>query len=581
MAKINFTSANCKNCYKCLRSCPVKAIRIKNEQAEIIEDRCISCGHCLVICPQNARNVVSDISMVKGAISCGKKVVVSLAPSFSGHFLNLDEGKVVAALKQLGFSAVEETAIGAELVSDLYENYIQSSKKNTFITTCCPSANYLIEKYYPSLLDNMIPVNSPMIVHGKIMKNIYGPDSFVVFIGPCVAKKFEASEYESENVIDAVLTFEEVQNWIHDSKIECDTLESIPFDREAGARGGMYPLNGGVGEGLIEVLNENNLELVSVSSKTGCMEALREIEEGHLKYALVELSACKGSCVGGPDMIKEEKNFYARQRKVKNYIRSKISKENRKPYILEQNTYEGVQTYERIFVDKSLKNTVASEEDIKKIMKDMGKFEPADELNCGVCGYNTCMEKAQAVYEGMAEVNMCLNFMRNKAESLTNVIFENSPSAILLIDKNFNIMEINPTAESTFVTKAEIIKGKPVSTLIDNSDIIKVKETKQNILAKRVNYPQYNGIFIESILYLEKQNIILVVMTNIIESEKNKKELMRVREKTLNAAQEVIDKQMRVAQEIASLLGETTAETKITLSRLKKMALGEDDGDML
>jgi len=581
MAKINFTSANCKNCYKCLRSCPVKAIKIQNEQAEIIEDRCISCGHCLVICPQNARNIVSDISMVKDAIGYGKKVVASLAPSFSGHFLDLDEGIVVAALKQLGFSAVEETAIGAELVSDLYENYIQSSKKTILITTCCPSANYIIEKYYPSLVDNMIPVDSPMIVHSKKMKDFYGPDSFVVFIGPCVAKKFEASEYESENVIDAVITFEEIQNWINESKIELSTLDSLPFDREAKARGGRYPLSGGIAEGLIEVLDENKLEIVSVSSKTGCMEVLREIEEGHLNNALVELSACKGSCIGGPDMIKEEKNFYARQRKVKNYIKSKSLNESSKTYSLEQKSDECIQTYERTFLDKSLEKTVASEEDIKKIMKDMGKFEPSDELNCGVCGYNTCREKAQAVYEGMAEVNMCLNFMRSKAESLTNVIFENSPSAILLIDENFNIMELNPTAESTFVTKAELMKGKPVSTIIDNSDIIKVKETKQNILAKRVNYPQYNGIFIESIIYLEKHNIILVVMTNIIESEKNKKELMRVREKTLNAAQEVIDKQMRVAQEIASLLGETTAETKITLSRLKKMALGEDDGDSL
>ena len=581
MAKINFTSANCKNCYKCLRSCPVKAIRIKNEQAEIVEDRCISCGHCLVICPQNARNIVSDVSMVKAAISSGKKVVASIAPSFSGHFLNLDEGIVVAALKQLGFSAVEETAVGAEITSELYGDYIQSSKKTTFITTCCPSANYLIEKYYPSLIDNMIPVDSPMIVHGKKIKNNYGKDSFVVFIGPCVAKKFEASEYQSENVIDAVITFEEIQNWINDSKIDLDTLDSIPFDMEAGTVGGRYPLSGGIAEGLIEILDENKLELVSVSSKTGCMEVLREIEEGHLKNVVVELSACKGSCIGGPDMIKEEKNFYARQRKLKNYLKSKISKENSKIPIQEQKNHESFETYERIFADKSLEKIKACDEDIKKIMNDMGKFELSDELNCGVCGYNTCREKAQAVYEGMAEVNMCLNFMRSKAESLTNVIFGNSPSVILILDEDYNIMELNPTAESTFVTKAERMKGKPVSTIIDDSDIIKVKETKQNILAKRVNYPKYNGIFIENILYLEKEKIILVVMTNIIELEKNKKELMMVREKTLNAAQEVIDKQMRVAQEIASLLGETTAETKVTLSRLKKMVLGQDDGDLL
>jgi PAS domain S-box-containing protein len=219
-----------------------------------------------------------------------------------------------------------------------------------------------------------------------------------------------------------------------------------------------------------------------------------------------------------------------------------------------------------------------SEEQLSGIMKSMGKYELADELNCGVCGYNTCKEKAKAVAQGMAETDMCLNYMRNKAERITNVIFENSPSIIFLIDEEMNIVELNPTAEINFSTKAEFIKGKPISILIDDSDFIKVKETKVSILGKKVAYPKYNSIFIQNVLYLEKQNVILITMSDISEIESNKKELMRVRENTLNAAQQVIEKQMRVAQEIASLLGETTAETKITLTKLKKIVLGEDGG---
>ncbi|MCY6369606.1 [Fe-Fe] hydrogenase large subunit C-terminal domain-containing protein [Clostridium ganghwense] len=574
MNYMNFSNASCKNCYKCLRSCPVKAIRFKNQQAEIVEERCIGCGHCLEVCPQNAREIVSDLEKVKKLIASGERGIVSIAPSFPGYF-NTKEGKIVAALKKLGFSIIEETAIGAEAVSDFYREYVENNKLQNYITTCCPSANYLVEKYFSELVPYMIPAVSPMIAHGKILKNVYGKDSFVVFIGPCVAKKIEAEGFKNTEVIDAVLTFEEINEWILESKIDIETLKEEDINKSAYRRGQSYPVGGGIIHAVKDELEEKQLEGISVSGTEDCINILKSMKKGTLKSVFLEISVCKGSCIGGPDMINNDQDYYEKLQKVKDYIKRRESisedKKDDKFKALSKNL-----NLNRSFRDKSMKIATVHEEEIRKIMKEMGKVEPKDELNCGVCGYNTCREKAEAIYEGMAETDMCLHFMRNKAERLTNVIFENTASIVMLLDEELNIKEINPAAQEIFMVKAENIKGKPLSRLINDEDFRIVKETGQSIIGKKVDYPQYNAVFIENIVYLSKQNLVLASMINIMEAEKNREELVRVKENTLNAAQEVIEKQMRVAQEIAGLLGETTAETKVILNKLRKVVAGED-----
>lgn len=571
MSFINFSKANCRNCYKCLRSCPVKAIKFKNEQAEIVEDRCIVCGHCLTVCPQNARKVESDVYKVKEALSSGKKVVASLAPSFIAYLDFIPEEKIIGVLKKLGFFAVEETAIGAEIVSELYRDYVNETNLDNLITTCCPSACNLIEKYFPSLVRYLIPVVSPMIAHGKVIKQFYGEDCFVVFFSPCVAKKLEASE--SENSVDAVITFDELKDWIEEEKIDYNTIDNCTFDRKASKRGKGFPISGGAAAGIKDILDKKNMDLINVSSTEQCIAVFKSIEQCEIKNVCVEVNVCEGSCVGGPNMVNDKTGFYARQQRVKQYINNKkeVSSENE----FKLKDIKDID-FSKEFIDKSIVHVEVNEDEIIKIMHEMGKFEPEDELNCGVCGYNTCREKAQAVLEGMAETNMCLNHMRTKAERLTNVIFENSPNVIIMLDKDMNVIEFNPNAEEIFVIKAEKIKGKPISILIDDTDFIKVRDTKENIIGKKVSYPQYNAVFIVNIVYLEKQNVILTTMNNIMQEEKNKKELLKVKENTLDAAQEVIEKQMRVAQEIAGLLGETTAETKAILTKLKKVVQGED-----
>ncbi|MBU3113420.1 [Fe-Fe] hydrogenase large subunit C-terminal domain-containing protein [Clostridium lacusfryxellense] len=570
MSNINFSKANCKNCYKCLRSCPVKAIKFENQQAAIDEERCIECGHCLTVCPQNAREIKSDLGKIKKAMNSGLKVIASLAPSFAGFF-DEQPGKVVSALNRLGFSIIEETAVGAEVVAELYNDYIKDNKQEVYITTACPSANYLIEKYFNELIPYLIPVVSPMIAHGKLLKKKFGNNSFVVFIGPCLAKKSEFDTYINHNVIDAVLTFDELNCWINDSGIEVNEIEEENFNINPYSKGQGFPMGGGIIDAMGEQLQESKLTVITVSGMEDCMEVFNSVKDGDLKEVIIEASACKGSCVGGPVMVKNGENYFAKLKKVKNYIKS------RKNY--NQSTFTKIpenMNFQRVFMKKIIKKNIASEKEIISIMEKMGKYELVDELNCGVCGYNSCREKAQAVFEGMAETNMCLHYMRSKAESLANEIVENTVSNLILLDGEMNVREINPAAKSIFQIQSQNIIGKPISLLIDDEDFKNVRETRVNIIGKKYYYPKYGVVFVANIVYLPRVDMVLVSMINIMAEEKNKKELMKVKENTLNAAQEVIEKQMRVAQEIASLLGETTAETKIILTKLKKIVAGED-----
>lgn len=570
---MNFSAANCKSCYKCLRSCPVKAIRFNNDQAEIIEDRCIACSHCLLICPQNARNVVSYLPDVKAAVSSGKKVVASIAPSFAGY-LDFEPGKFATLLKMLGFSFIEETAVGAEVVSDFYMDYVKKNGKGIYITTACPSANYLAEKYYPSLAGYLIPAVSPMIAHGKLIKQFYGEDCYSVFIGPCMAKKTENESFFNTGAIDAVLNFDEINQWVTESGMDPYSLEPSGFDRNTACRGRSFPEFGGIIRCMGDDIHKQGLRIITVSGSEECIDVFTSIQNGDLDNVFVEASACKGSCIGGPDMVRNEHGYYRKQGKVKAYMESWKTDCSFEP------SADGLSLdLDRTFCDKSFRRHTAYEHDIKLILHDMGKHGPEDELNCGVCGYNTCREKAQAIYEGMAEPNMCLHHMRNKAESITNVIFEHTANCIMLLDRRMNIVEMNPACRDAFLADPEKMKGLPVSALMDDEAFRQVMETGISVIGKRVAYPNYGLIFIQSIVCLEKQDLLMVSMVNIAEREEERKKYNTLRENTIVSTQEVIDKQMRVAHEIASLLGETTAETKMLLTKLKKLVEVEEEGN--
>ena len=243
---INFAANKCKHCYKCVRTCEVKAIMVKNEQAEIMPDKCVLCGHCLQACPQTAKTLISDLDTVKGFIRDGIPTVVSVAPSYMGLLKYKTIGQVNAALKKLGFSQVRETSEGAAYVTGEYAKLLQEGKMENIITTCSPSVNELIEIYYPELIPFMAPVVSPMIAHGKLLKKEFGRETKVVFLGPCIAKKREAQDLRHAGYIDAVLNFNDINRWLEDEQVVIEDCEDIPFDCPDPAVNRLYPITNGV-----------------------------------------------------------------------------------------------------------------------------------------------------------------------------------------------------------------------------------------------------------------------------------------------------------------------------------------------
>lgn len=566
MKIMDFLPTNCKNCYKCVRNCDVKAIRIVNDQAEIIEDNCIGCGKCFVVCPQNAHNIKSDISAIKDAMKMNKKMIVSLAPSYFGVYKY--PKKIISSIKALGFQVIEETALGAEIVSDLYKKQIEAQEnKKSLITSCCPSVNLLIQRYYPDLLDNLLPVVSPMIAHSMLLKETYGQDSFITFIGPCISKRCEAFGYQEAGDIDAVLSFEELDYWLKDENIITIEQEDGVPDSSASAYGQKYPLEGGILCGIVDTIKENDYKPLSVNGTESCMDLFQCLADDNLDNLFIEANICINGCVGGPAISKDSNNVHLRRLQIRENLN--IDKDK-------QHSRSDEKIFNREFSKRPVLKTLASSEDIKNILKSMGKLDIRDELNCSACGYNTCKDKAQSVFEGMSEPAMCIPFMRSKAEKLSNIIIENTPNIIMILDEDLKIVDMNPACEKAFDIISYTYKDKAIGSLIDDSDFRSVIESKKSIFGKKVVYEKQNLVVNQNILYLPKQNIIMAIFHDLTSLETKNEELSSLKKSTIEAAEKVINKQMRVAQEIASLLGETTAETKITLRKLQEIVIGEE-----
>ena len=574
MEVINFARANCKNCYKCIRACPVKAIRMKNNQAEIVEQRCITCGTCLTVCPQNAKTVKSDVEKVKTLLSEDKDVAVSLAPSFAGAFYFKNYGQVVSALKKLGFSAVYQTAVGARLIARDYARCYNDKEKSNIIPTACPAINYLIQKYYPELISSMLQVVSPMLAHGRYLKKIKG-HSKVVFIGPCLAKKLEIHD-DGRHDVDAVLTFEEIKAWCSEQGIDPlmeDCIEESVFSDDAN----FYPVPGGTFKTIEPLLKDQWRRFISIDGLESCMEFLEELKKGRLKNTWVEMNACRGSCSNGPAVGSTERGVFERLECIKDFARSRVVKSMGDDDLIPEGCLD--LDLSKHFSDMKVKIEYPSEDEIKDILAKIGKYSPEHELNCGACGYNSCREKAAAVYNGMAEIHMCIPYMRSRAESLSNLIIESTPNAIIAVDEAMKIQEMNPAAEYMFQVPKGSFTHKPLSCLFNDDDFRLVSQTRKNVINKKVILKNYGLITLQNIYYLKDHNLIIGIISDITAQEKAQQKNMEVRQKTLETTQQVIENQMRVAQEIASLLGETTAETKVMLNKVKQLLIDEIPGE--
>lgn len=554
---LKLKKSNCKNCYKCIRHCPVKSIRFADNQAYIVEDECILCGQCFVVCPQNAKEVRDDVEIAKGLINSGEKVYVSIAPSFVANF-NASFSAMKAALLKLGFTDVGETAEGAELITNLYDSMTDNAEHSVIISSCCHSVNLLIQKHYPEALPYLAPVMSPMQAHCSEIKKQH-PNAKTVFIGPCISKKAEADMYP--NIVDCVLTFEEISEWLKDAGV---TIGSEKDNEEIGGKTRLYPTTGGI---LRSMKRDNpDYTYFTIDGLDNCIAALKDIVAGNLSKCFIEMSACAGSCIGGPVM---EKNRGALVRN--NIAVSKFAKQQRFEPI-EMSREELAKKHDYIGMHKLMPGSKA----ISEILRKMGKMTPADELNCGSCGYDSCREKAIAVYNGKADLSMCLPFLKEKAENFSDTIIKNTPNAILVLNESLEVQQINAAACKLMnIKNTSDILGDQVVRILDPLPFFEVMENGVNIHDKRIYLAEYEKFVEQTLIYDKSYHVIMSIMRDVTEEEANRANKEAISRQTIEITNKVIEKQMTAVQEIASLLGETTAETKIALTKLKESLKNE------
>ena len=555
---LTLKKSNCKNCYKCIRHCPVKAIRFSGNQAHIIGNECILCGQCFVVCPQNAKEIVDETEKVKVLLQSGAPVIVSLAPSFVANYDGAGINSMRKALKKLGFYDVEETAIGATIVKNEYERMIKEEDRDIIISSCCHSINLLIQKHYPAALEYLADVVSPMQAHCNDIKQRY-QNAKTVFIGPCVAKKDEAEHYEG--IVDAVLTFEELTEWLKSENIEIEP----ETDNDICSRARFFPTTGGV---LKTMAQENTgFTYLALDGVENCIAALKDIESGKIHKCFIEMSACVGSCMGGPVMEK-----YHHTETVKDYIT--ITKyAGAKDFEVSQPKAKDLKKY---FAFIEQRSPQPSDYEINNVLRQMGKFKPSQELNCGSCGYNTCREKAIAIIQGKAESSMCLPFLKDKAESFSDTIVNNSPNGLIVLNDQLEVQQINKAAREIMnIRYASDVLGTQCIRILDPTPFMKVRDTGIGIHNELVYYAEYKRYVEQTIVYDRDSRLLVGIMRDVTDEQYAKERKDTISKQTVEVADKVVEKQMRIVQEIASLLGETAAETKIALAKLKESITNE------
>lgn len=560
---ITTDKAKCRDCYRCVRVCPIKAIRITDGQAKVDPERCILCGTCVRECPQGAKHVRNDLAAVRDILASSDKVIASVAPSFPAAFPEYGGGLLTAALRAIGFDMVTETSVGAEMVAEATAKLLETDKR-AWVTSACPVVVNLIERYYPDLCSNVTPIISPMVAHGQYLKQQYGVDSKVVFVGPCSAKKSEA-ENEAQGVVDAVLTFEEVREAFYEAGIDPSKLQPVTFDDVRPRNAQLFPLEGGLAKTAAIASGLLREDFVALSGSDHVREMIAHIEQG-AKPGLFEALFCPGGCINGA-CIGDGKDVFARRNLLLKYAK-------RKSFEAEEEFDPGKTAVD---LSRGIREIVVptldySEEQIAAVLAQTGKHTPEDELNCGACGYSSCRENAAAVLSGMAESSMCLPWMRALAERKTDQIIDNSPNGIIMVDAELNIVSFNPAFAKMFECTDNLI-GHPLSSLMNPADFEKVAaELQDRISGKTVAFPEYGIVASESIYRLDGDNALIGIFANITQTKADENRIAHMREETLANAEQVIEKQMRMAQEIASILGETTSETRVLLRKLTQLA---------
>lgn len=548
----------CNDCYKCIRDCHVKAIRIQGGSASVINEKCIACGHCVTICPVGAKKVRNDIDKVKTLLLTGKKVYVSLAPSWAGVY-NFSKEKMIATLKKLGFAGVSETALGAQEVSIQTAKMLNKGGAGLYISSACPVIDDYIRLYKPEFVNNITPIASPALTHAGLLKDTFGEDISVVFIGPCIAKKNEADKHPE--LISVALTFDELNYWIKEEFIDVEHIEvneDCKFVPESAYEGALYPLEGGMNETIRRVgIDKNDVTFIGVSSLEAFDKSLQNINPNKIQNKIfVEALGCPGGCINGPCLSSEKSRIMITSDIYANTeYRDDIPKEPKKV------VYED-------YLPSPVKKIEYSIEQITKALKKISKHKPEDELNCGGCGYSSCREFVNALISGNAETSMCVSYMRKIAVRKAAAMLRCMPSAVVIVDSNMEIVEANDSFEQMFLgdmyeifaSRQDGLTGAALDRIIPFSELFKsALDTGKDI--HQEHYAIDDKVYDISIFTIEDNELIGAVISDITKSEID-------RSKIAKKAREVITKNIATVQEIASLLGEHMVETELLLNSI-------------
>ncbi len=564
--QIVFTNkARCRDCYRCVRVCPVKAIRMEHGQAFVEPDRCIACGTCIRECPQGAKAFRDDTGKAARILAEGGQIAASVAPSFAAAFSEWERHRLPSALRQLGFTYVGETAIGAYHVAAKTAQIVAQEPEGSHVCSACPAVVSYIEAYEPELVDRITPVVSPMIAHAGHIREHLGPEAKVIFIGPCVAKKAEAERAEVEGLVDCVLTFRELTEWLQREGIDLQKLEESDFDEEPEGDARFFPVEGGslrTAELNADLLAANSVAVCGFDELQQAFSALRDDRSP----VLVEPLFCPSGCVGGPGVPREQ-NLYDRRRELISYAGAHRGRTPGEAWddgiLLTQFGPREVPGRQEV-----------AEEEIRRVLALTGKTSPEDELNCGACGYASCREKAIAVIRGMAEPEMCIPYMRRLAEQRTDRIIETSPNGIVIVDDRLNIISMNPAFRRYFMC-TEAVLGKRVSYLMDPDPFERVVSGAESIVETVTRHEKYHIVCHQIIYPLPEENQYVGIFVNITRSQADREKLDHLRAQTITQAQELLEHQIDMAQRIGQFLGESAAQGERLVENLMNMARSE------
>lgn len=553
-SQIVFTDkARCRDCYRCVRACPVKAIGVKDGQAFVVEDRCLACGTCIRECPQGAKMFRNDLDRAVRLVAGPDRVAASIAPSFAALCPEWKWKRLPSALRRLGFAFVAETAVGAYHVAAETAAIVQQEPDRPHIASACPAVVSYIEKYRPQLADAIVPVVSPMIAHARHLKRQLGTGSKVVFIGPCVAKKAEAERAENAGAVDCVLTFREFTEWLDRAGIDVAECEESTFDEQPPGYSRFFPLPGGLARTASMRTDLLDMDCVTPSGFEDVKSVLEATETG-LQPQLIEPLFCSQGCINGAGIL-EQDNVYERRGRVLQYARhpgNHIDSDagfDLRLQGLKKNKPDGGNDLSKEF----------TEQQILSVLEATGKALAEDRLNCGACGYPSCRDKAIAVLRGLAEPQMCIPQMRRMAERRTDRIIETSPNGIVILDERLNIISMN-AAFRRFFCCTDATCGKRISYLMDPEPFERLIADGEDMVVLTVNHEKYNVVCHQIIYRLAEENQYVGIFVNITSSQANEEKLRQLRSETAQQARELLDHQITMAQQIAKLLGESSAK---------------------